>query len=66
MHSNEAPKRKRHKWGKEPERHQYETIRTCIVCGLLKISDHNEWPVRVYFRDRGGVVSPMPECEMVE
>lgn len=60
---SEAP-RKRHKWGKEPERISRTTIRTCTVCGLMRFDDNDVWPNAVYWRDcDGNYAKPMPQCE---
>lgn len=60
-------KRKRHCWPEAATRRsQYYTIRKCPICGLERVTDHNEAIAKTYYRDAIGVVSPMPECELVE
>jgi hypothetical protein len=65
--SEPRPRRKRHKW-KEPIRNQYETLRQCVVCDLYKITDHNAWLAKVYYRDARTleIFWTMPECDRVE
>lgn len=64
--SNTTTKRKPHKWGEPDRSDPYETVRTCVICGLQKITSHNDvFPV-TWFREHGAWVKPMPECEIVE
>lgn len=58
--------RKRHKWGKNPVRLEFETVRTCTICDLKKITDHQGHPPRIYYLDAANErFSVMPECELV-
>jgi hypothetical protein len=61
-------RRKRHKWSGEPERLEFETVRTCTVCGLKKITDHGHSPPMVYYLDpvTRERLSVMPECDAME
>lgn len=62
----DATRRKRHKWGKQPVRSEYETVRVCVVCGLRRITDHHAWPPGVWYEAANETISAMPECELVE
>ena len=62
------PKRKRHKWSRDVVRLEFETVRTCIICGLKKVTQKYMHPPTVYYLDPKTRESfpVMPECEMVE
>lgn len=66
--TDQVPRRKRHKWHREPVRLEYETVRTCVICRLRKITDHNAWPPAIWYLDEATNerVSVMPECDLVE
>lgn len=61
-------KRKRHKWAKDPERLEYETLRHCTICRLRKITDHGGHPPTVYYLDpvTSERLAVMPECDATE
>ena len=58
--------RERHSWG-EPTRLQFETQRTCVKCGLVKVTNHED-PHRAtteFYRDGAFVGSSAgtPPCK---
>lgn len=60
-------KRKRHKWPQDSTiRTVYYTVRTCPVCGLDKVTDHNDVFPRLFYRLGAETFNKMPECEIVE
>lgn len=62
------PKRKRHKWGCDPVRLEFETVRTCVICGLKKVTQKCIYPPTVHYLDpaTNESFSVLPECEVVE
>jgi hypothetical protein len=61
-------KRRRHKWDRQPQRLEFETIRRCTVCDLHRITDHGHAPPTVYYLDPATRerLPVMPECDPME